>query len=308
MQPAGTAGRSSVDGEKRRRVPELVRSTIDVDGQTHVGCIRPANEDNFVIAELQRTMHVAKSSLDIADNSDWRGGTQGHVLAVADGIALSGAGDLASTMSLHTLIRWVASSMPWRFAADDIEREELLSDFAATFERCHARLLRTAAQMGRPDRPMGTTLTVAYVSWPDLFVSHAGDSRCYLFRAGALRQLTTDHTLAQRLADDRSLPLEDLNLERFDNVLDNSVGGGSENVHAEVNHIELEIGDRILLCSDGLTKHLDDDDLVHHLDRDEPPSELCTRLIAETNERGGTDNVTVIVCDLLTQDSNAQAD
>lgn len=277
--------------------------TVDVDGQTHVGRSRPANEDNFVIAALQRTLHVAKSSLGIADESDWRGGTQGHVLAVADGIALSGAGELASNMSLNTLIRWVASSMPWRFVADDSERDELLADFAATFERCHARLLRTAAQMGREDRPMGTTLTVAYVSWPDLFVSHAGDSRCYLFRGGSLRQLTTDHTLAQRLADDRALPLDEMNLERFDNVLDNSVGGGSETVRTQVDHLELEIGDRILLCTDGLTKHIGDDELAELLGRNEPPSELCTQMIDETNNRGGTDNVTVIVCDLLAHDA-----
>jgi protein phosphatase len=220
-------------------------------------------------------------------------------LAVADGIAFSGAGDLASTLSLHTLIRYVATSMPWRFASDDDEREELLDDFAATFERCHRRLLAAAARLGRPNRPMGTTLTVAYVSWPDLFVSHAGDSRCYLFRDGDLRQLTMDHTLAQRLASDSSLPLEDMNLARFDHILDNSVGGDLEDVRAEVRHFQLAVGDRILLCSDGLTKHLDDDELAGLLCSDATPSELCDQMIAEANRQGGTDNITAIVCDVL---------
>jgi len=306
MQQSETTPASAAQPTRptRARLPELARVKVEVDGRTDTGRVRASNEDNFVIAELMRTLHVSKTSLDIEDDSQWRGGTQGHVLAVADGIALSGDGDLASAMSLHTLIRYVAASMPWRFAADEGEQEELLADFSATFERCHAKLLRTAKQMGRADRPMGTTLTVAYVSWPDLLVSHAGDSRCYLFRGGELRQLTRDHTLAQRIAADNSLPADEMNLERFDNVLDNSVGGDLEDVRAEVHHHRLEVGDRILLCSDGITKHLGDDDLAAVLDGNRAPAELCDQLIAEANRRGGTDNATVIVCDLLSEQND----
>jgi protein phosphatase len=284
----------------RSRAPELIRVRMEVDGLTDTGRVRPANEDNFVIAELVRTLRITKSSLEIADDSQWSAGAQGQILAVADGIAFNGAGDLASSLSLHTLVRYAATSMPWSFATDDRERSELLADFAATFERCHARLLRTAEQMGRRDRPMGTTLTVAYVSWPDLFLSHAGDSRCYMLRNGELRQLTKDHTLAERIAaDDNALPLEEMNLERFENILDNSVGGDLQDVRTEVHHHDLEIGDRLLLCSDGVNKHMDDEELAVLLGRAESPGEICQRLIDEVNRRGGTDNTTAIVCDVL---------
>jgi protein phosphatase len=142
---------------------------------------------------------------------------------------------------------------------------------------------------------MGTTLTVAYSLGLDLFIAHVGDSRAYLFDKGALRQLTRDHTHVQQLVDAGMLTPDEAAHHRLRNVLTNVLGGADRSVEVELHRLRLAGGDRLLLCSDGLTGAVKDEEIAGILAGSATASEACRRLVDRALERGGPDNVTAIV-------------
>ena len=142
---------------------------------------------------------------------------------------------------------------------------------------------------------MGTTLTMAFASNWKLFVVHAGDSRCYLFRAGQLRQLTLDHTWVGEMVRQGVLDAEKAAGHPYRHVVTNVVGGKEGTVHVELRSEDLAPGDVILLCSDGLTDMLDDKRIAAVLHAETAPQAACEQLVARANEKGGKDNITVVV-------------
>jgi protein phosphatase len=142
---------------------------------------------------------------------------------------------------------------------------------------------------------MGTTLTAAYSIGVNLFLMHAGDSRAYLLRNGQLTQLTHDHTVAQALADAGQIAPEEVRTHSRRNILTNFLGGHHGKVQADVRWLRLVDGDRILLCSDGLTEMLDDAQIERTLSRFSGSAESAQALLDQALECGGRDNVTVIV-------------
>ena len=142
---------------------------------------------------------------------------------------------------------------------------------------------------------MGTTLTLAFVSGWKLFVMHAGDSRCYLFRDGELRQLTRDHTFAAELARNGLISAESVRTNRYRHIVTNILGGDRPGVDVDVQMETLEPGDEILLCSDGLTEMLPSERIAAILAAEVDPEEACMRLVFEANAEGGCDNITAIV-------------
>jgi protein phosphatase len=146
------------------------------------------------------------------------------------------------------------------------------------------------------DRGMGTTLTMAHLIWPRLYVVHAGDSRCYLIRDGVPEQLTTDHTLARQMVESGGLKPEDEADSKWSNVLWNVLGGYTDgDLTAEVRRVDLESGDAIVLCSDGLHRYVDMEQLATIVSEAESPESACKRLIEIANDAGGEDNITVVV-------------
>ena len=107
---------------------------------------------------------------------------------------------------------------------------------------------------------MGTTLTMALVLWPVLYVAHVGDTRCYLLRSAQLKRLTTDHTMAQKLVANATEPVDVAS--QLHHTLWNSLGGSAELPKPEIAKLELELGDVLMLCSDGLTKHVTDEEIA----------------------------------------------
>jgi protein phosphatase len=142
---------------------------------------------------------------------------------------------------------------------------------------------------------MGTTVTMAYNFGPRLFLIHVGDSRCYLLRNGHLYRLTHDHTVVEEMVRQGQLQPEEAAHHHLRHLITNAVGGPNPGVQVECHRIDLEPGDTILLCSDGLTAMVPDDRIAAVLQGDRDPRLACERLVAEANERGGTDNTTVIV-------------
>jgi serine/threonine protein phosphatase PrpC len=139
---------------------------------------------------------------------------------------------------------------------------------------------------------------MAFVSGLMLFVIHAGDSRCYLFRGERLRQLTADHTWAAELARRGMIKQEEVRAHQWRHVVSNALGGVAAGVQVDVQKTDLEPADIVLLCSDGLTEMLADDRIAAVLAAEGEPESACKRLVDEANEAGGRDNITAIVARL----------
>jgi protein phosphatase len=138
-----------------------------------------------------------------------------------------------------------------------------------------------------------------------MYVVHVGDSRCYLFRESKLTQITRDHTFGQELVDAGRLQPEEAASSRLGNVLSNVLGGDAEEGRPEVSKNELALGDTILLCSDGLTKHVPDDQIALQLERDLTAEQTCQQLVDKANDWGGSDNITVVVARFRRTDEQA---
>jgi serine/threonine protein phosphatase PrpC len=270
-----------------------MRGKMDVYGLTDAGKVRPANEDQFLIAHLNPSMLIHQTSLDHEDHSRRFGGSQGQLLLVADGMGGHEEGKRASTIAVDTLARYVLNMQSWFVRLQDSQEDDLEEEFKAALARCQRRVEAQAANGG--GRAMGTTLTMAYVLWPRLYVVHAGDSRCYLFREGVMEQVTTDQTIAQKLVEQGTLTPDQARDSRWNHVLWNCIGGGSPDLSVEVYKTNLRVGDSLLLCTDGLTTVVSDCRIHELLTQSPGAAEACRRLRDAANEAGGPDNITVVV-------------
>jgi protein phosphatase len=151
---------------------------------------------------------------------------------------------------------------------------------------------------------MGTTLTLAYVIWPWMYVVHAGDSRCYLLRDDEIRQLTRDHTISRQLMERGGMTEAEAENSPWSNVLYNALGAGASAVDAEIHKVALEPNDMIFLCSDGLYRYLKDAEIKDMLLSELEPQECCRSMVELANFRGGADNITAIVARLEPPDDD----
>jgi serine/threonine protein phosphatase PrpC len=261
-------------------------------GATNVGRQRDRNEDAFFVGSLRRDMLVEHTNL-FADPPSWFNGvSEGWLLIVADGMGGQGSGDLASRTALTAVLDYLCNGMPWvapRTRQESLPgvREELAEAVSVGESN-----VREAATRPNASAKMGTTLTMAYVLWPHLYLAHVGDSRCYLLRGGQLTRLTTDHTVAERLAEEGVSGMDENSPWRH--VLWNALGATEGLAQPEISRIELAEGDEVLLCSDGLTCHVHDRELLDYLGAP-AVEQSCERLIEAANAAGGSDNITVVV-------------
>ena len=268
--------------------------TVDCYGVTDVGRKRSVNEDQFLVAELNKSMLMKQSSLSIDDETRHLGGPQGQLFLVADGMGGHAAGDRASTIAVDTVTTYVLNMMPWFFKLDASHGGELREELKSLFEECQLKIQAAATRSSERDG-MGTTLTMAYVLWPNAYVVHVGDSRCYLVRGDRLEQITKDHTVAQQLVDEGALKPSEADETRLSHVLWNALGGSDASLRPEVYRARLDLGDALLLVTDGLTKQVSDAEILMHLQAEEPAEETANRLIKAANDAGGSDNVTVVL-------------
>jgi serine/threonine protein phosphatase PrpC len=275
--------------------------TFDTAGLTHVGRERSRNEDQFLIARLERRLRVEATSVtDVAPLLP--APRDGTLLLVADGMGGAAAGDIASAVAVRTIVDYVCNVMPWATAVAPVSGPS--PPLSSTLPGVRVGL-SSALRQGdvairevahhRGGRSMGTTTTLAYVQWPHLYVAHVGDSRCYLLRDGEMLQITTDHTLAEKLRARTDITVDESS--PWHHVLWNALGAGDHRaVEPEVHRHLLEDKDVLLLCSDGLTKHLDDDVIADVLGRSTSAALACERLVDLANRDGGSDNITAVVC------------
>jgi protein phosphatase len=255
---------------------------------SHPGLVRANNEDHYLIVERHRSRVVRATNLPEgflrpADDT-------AYVLAVTDGVGGAACGELASMLALRSGWEQSPGTIKWTWVITDREVEDLRERVGLVFHRINQDLLkRVAAEPACAG--MGTTLTGAYTVGPEAFVAHVGDSRAYLFHDGKLSQLTRDHTLAQEYLD-VGLPVA---FRSWHHVLTNYLGGTEQEVRVEFHHVHLADGDQLLLCTDGLTDLVRNEEVAGILGRPALPQEKAQALVDLALERGGKDNVTVVL-------------
>ncbi|WP_158633492.1 PP2C family protein-serine/threonine phosphatase [Tautonia sociabilis] len=277
------------------------RVQVRAAARSHVGRVRRNNEDHYLIARIRRQLEIASTNLDPYLIPPLREEI-GYIFAIADGMGGMASGEEASRLALSAGLELVRDANKWHLdftdpaEVDDL-KETCLRYFRQINRRVYERATSHAAMEG-----MGTTLSVAYSVGLRLFVIHVGDSRVYLSHGGGLEQLTLDHTVAQDLAISGKITQSQVKSHRLRNVLTKYVGSPGEGIDAQLQSLDLVDGDRLLLCSDGLTDLVDDATIAELLRAADDPQDACDRLIDAALQAGGRDNVSAIVVHYLVED------
>jgi serine/threonine protein phosphatase PrpC len=265
---------------------------IDVCGLTHPGRVRTDNQDHFLVCSLRKQMVVQHTSLTEADQLLAGSERVALLMMVADGVGGGNKGEVASRSALEAVSRYVSRSMHCYYAsgsAGDQEFSEALQEGAS---RSHAELVRRGEE--EPEfRGMATTLTLYLGHWPHAHLLQVGDSRCYLLRGDELTQITRDQTMAQELIDLGVMTPADASGSRLQHTLSSSIGG--RQTAPAVTQFELTWDTVVLLCSDGLTRHVSDDLIRDRLRSMTSAKQVCEDLVQDALEGGGSDNITVVV-------------
>lgn len=243
--------------------------TFRVAMATDVGLRRTQNED-------QHGSWIPSSSDELE--------RRGTLLVVADGMGGSQAGEVASRLAVETVLR------SYRAASGE--------DPAADLRRAVEEANRTIHDLGRTSFDlggMGTTCTALVVRGTEAFVAHVGDSRAYLVNRGSISQLTQDHSLVAQLVREHELTAEQARVDPRRNVVTRMVGVG-ETVQVDAFRVStpLQAGDTLIVCSDGLHGQVTDEEIAAFA-TEADLGEACQRLISTANQRGGPDNITVVV-------------
>ncbi|MEO7095029.1 MAG: protein phosphatase 2C domain-containing protein [Polyangiales bacterium] len=254
--------------------------TVEVCGETDVGRMRKHNEDAFLIADLTS----GERCDSCATKACWSAAPRGVLIAVSDGMGGAKAGEVASAMSLEALFSGMIKGP--EDGVDDARRLRriVVQGSAAVF-----------AAAKRPDRRgMGATLTAVFVHDRTAYLAHIGDSRAYLLRDGVLGQVTHDQSYVQMLVDEGVLTEEEAELSPHKNII-LQVMGQKEPVTVAMGRISMRPGDRLVLCSDGLSNMVSADELRALAAPPTPIDEACKTLVTAANLAGGADNITVII-------------
>jgi protein phosphatase len=262
--------------------------SLSVFAKSDLGRTRDHNEDCFIVADL--TAQRASLQPEVRDHDV---GTKGSLLMVADGMGGAAAGEVASDMATkavfeHLTKDWAqdTENTPQRFAYRLKEAVELANQRIHAYAKEHPEL-----------KGMGTTTTAVGILGGHLYLTQVGDSRAYLVRGGAAVQLTKDQSLMQRLVDAGELTEEEAEKSERKNIILQALGPDPR-VRVDLTHQEARKGDAVVLCSDGLSGQVKKDEIASVVSATEDLVEACSRLIDLANERGGPDNITVIIARL----------
>ncbi|MDJ0521419.1 MAG: protein phosphatase 2C domain-containing protein [Planctomycetota bacterium] len=260
-------------------------------GRSVVGCVRKNNEDSLWAGPL-----AAAVEADTEHDAGTDGGADlqhpGALLLVADGMGGAKAGEVASGMA----VRIVSQEMHRRADGDEVadaSQDALGETFSAAVERAN-ELIRDEGASNPSRHGMGTTLTALWGRGVVGHIAHVGDSRAYLFRKGNLQKLTKDQSLVEKLLEDKIISPEEAQRMGARNIILQALGS-EEELEVALYTVTLEPGDTLLLCTDGLTGVVDDDDLEEALRRGGEMPDIADRLIKAAEDGGGPDNITVLL-------------
>jgi serine/threonine protein phosphatase PrpC len=226
---------------------------------------------------------------------------EGDFFIVADGMGGHAAGEVASKMAVEAVTSALEKARgeigEFARAPTDQGRRSLVSALENAVRQAHQSVYqRGAAETDK--QGMGTTLDVVLIAGSEAFVAHVGDSRTYLVRDRRAAQITTDHTVAEVLVIEGKLSIEEAQISPLRTILVNAIGVAPD-VGVEMAHVRLRAGDRLLLCSDGLHDYFPLEQEVSDYVSENEPDEALVKMVGEAKKRGGHDNITGIVLEVI---------
>jgi protein phosphatase len=273
---------STPDDGKRRSPGAKSEITIRLFGRTDVGQVREHNEDNFIVADLTK----ATRSLMESDRAPLLG-ERGALLGVCDGMGGAAAGEVASQLAVDIIYQKMSTGEAPR------NHDELAARLVQAIEAAGLRIF-SEAKMDRTRRGMGTTSTIAALMDDHLFVGQVGDSRAYILRGDRLVQVTRDQSLVNQLIEAGQLTEEEAETFEHNNIILQALGT-ADTVQVDLTYVPLKKGDTLMLCSDGLSGMIRNDEIREVLRSTDDPLEACKVLTDRANQAGGHDNITVVV-------------
>jgi len=272
-------------------IDTIAGAAVDAFGLTDRGLVRDGNEDHFVIAQVNKSIEVRQTSLAPDDVGRHFETAAAYLFAVADGVGGRPEGDLASGRTLSAMLSYLGKAASCFQGLDATAEEALLEKLEAAVRDVHEGLVDEYG--GVTSKLPATTLTLVLLVWPRAYHIQVGDSRAYVRRGGRLQRLTRDQTLGEYMVSLGAWTDEQAAKAPAAANLSSAIGG-SELLPA-VGLIDLIPGDTLLLCTDGLTKHVSDEQIESTLARADSAVSTCTKLVEDALAGGGTDNVTVLV-------------
>ncbi|MBI4425141.1 MAG: Stp1/IreP family PP2C-type Ser/Thr phosphatase [Elusimicrobia bacterium] len=249
------------------------RTRLEIAAKTDPGCVRTNNEDNLAVVE------------DLG------------LLVVCDGMGGHSSGEVASQIAADTVKEFALKMMggPTQLVPEggDASRSARARQLEYFVKTANTMIFEKARAFPK-DHGMGTTIVAALVDERSMTVAHVGDSRLYVLRNGALQQMTEDHSLVMDQVRRGLITLAEAEKSTIQNILTRALGTEAE-VVVDVQDHPLLAGDLLMLCSDGLTKHVAEADLARTLREGKSANELCDALIQKARDGGGSDNITVVV-------------
>ncbi|RMG18420.1 MAG: Stp1/IreP family PP2C-type Ser/Thr phosphatase [Planctomycetota bacterium] len=245
-----------------------IRDDISLGQHSHVGMARTANEDFFGYWE---------------PDDDREFDLKGRLVIVCDGMGGHTGGEIASRLAVKTIIE----------AYQNAEGDDIVENLRTAIEKANAAVFAEARR--QPElKGMGTTVTAIVQRRDIVYFGQVGDSRAYLIRGGAMKQMTKDHSLVQQLVDEGLLDASEMENHPDKNVILRSLGVKPE-VDVDISHVPIVDDDTLLLCSDGLTGLVSDEEILRTVSAADGKNlrQVCEELIDKANAAGGHDNITV---------------
>ncbi len=258
---------------------------IDAFGQSDVGLVRKNNEDSFLIADLS----ADATPFDVF-TLNRAIGEKGTLLLVADGMGGMKAGEVASRMAADVVAQGLVDEVSKNYPVD---QRAFVKAFKQSVHEAN-RIVFEEGERERNRRGMGTTLTAAGVHGQFIFFAQLGDSRAYLVRNGSITQMTRDQSLVAQLIDSGAISSQEAKTHPQRNVILQAVGVRRQ-VDVVISATQLKRGDQVVLCSDGLWGKVEAEEIRELLEKRLEPKSTCQSLVQLARERGGEDNITIIV-------------
>jgi PPM family protein phosphatase len=272
-------------------VPPSSPISVEFGGASDIGLVRSNNEDHFGVFRRTRTQESLLTNL--GPDQPLTSTDEAYCFVVADGMGGAAAGETASRVAIQRAFDLTDQASSWVMRLRSLAAQQVQERIDAYVTEMH----HTLRAMGEADPDlsgMGTTWTSIHVVGWNAIVVQIGDSRAYLWRRGVLRQITRDQTLAQVLIDS-GVPAEKTVGVRH--ILTNSLGGKTDVIVPRVGHVHLLDGDRLLLCTDGLTDEVPPNRIADVLNSSSRPHAVCDALVQLARKQGGKDNITVVVAE-----------
>jgi serine/threonine protein phosphatase PrpC len=257
------------------------RVTVSVFGLTDMGKVRTNNEDAFLVANLADAITPSQA---VPKDATFEAAEHALLLAVSDGMGGADAGEVASALVVESLRRAMSE------ADGKVDWDEATK---RAVERANHDVWSAARAPGGK-KGMGATVTAVCVQGDQAHIAEVGDSRAYLLRNARIRQMTRDQSFVQYLVDAGALKPEEAANYPMKNVVLQAMGQRPD-VQVALGRLELRRGDKLLLCSDGLSGKVESDEMLAKVQQARSLEEACHALVDLANERGGEDNITVVL-------------